>query len=424
MADDPARQHAAAGAAAHVHPLRVDVPAADDGIHAGHQIIVVHAGIGTLDRVAKGAAVAGAAAWIGIEHHVAIGGEILELIAERHVVHAVRTAVDLHEQRVLLARVEPRRLDDPSLDARAAARCVPDLLDAAEFDAFQHVGIHVREAGDRLGALEVEAHDIGRIVGIAARSDRVEVARHGGEGQHLHAVRHATIAAVQPGEIDVARSLLRERKKDTAPVGTPAQLAGIAVVRRERPHPAPVDSHLPHFLGTIGLRAEFMTGERDCAAIGRHHRIGPSALLRDQRLDGAAFHVNGEEVRLPIAIIGVRIAEAVEHDGATIGRPVVVRPAAELARRVIAVRELARRAAFRGHEKQLRRSLLDVADAVAPIVEAIDDARRRRPFGTLRRGRHTDLPRRLTLHQHREREGLAVRRPAQGGRVLAHARDL
>ena len=44
--------------------------------------------------------------------------------------------------------------------------------------------------------------------------------------------------------------------------------AGIAIVRRERPHNAAVDSHHPDFIGAIRLRAVVVTGECHRAAVG------------------------------------------------------------------------------------------------------------------------------------------------------------
>ncbi len=90
----------------------------------------------------------------------------------------MRAAVNLHEQRIFLGAIEPGRLDDPALHLRTAGRGVPDRLFGAEFDALQHVGIHVREAADRLRAAEIESDDVGGIIGVGADAHRVEVARH------------------------------------------------------------------------------------------------------------------------------------------------------------------------------------------------------------------------------------------------------
>ena len=56
----------------------VDEPFRDRGVDAGHQIVVVLAGIRILDAVDEVLPVAGAAARIGVEHRVAVRREVLE----------------------------------------------------------------------------------------------------------------------------------------------------------------------------------------------------------------------------------------------------------------------------------------------------------------------------------------------------------
>lgn len=58
VADDPRREHAAARAAVDEHVALVHVAALDHEVHAGHEVVEVLAGVGVLDRVAEGAAVA------------------------------------------------------------------------------------------------------------------------------------------------------------------------------------------------------------------------------------------------------------------------------------------------------------------------------------------------------------------------------
>src|SRR5207249_2818412 len=115
-----------------VHPRRVHEPAPDHGVHARHQVVVVGAGIVVVDAVGEHVAVARAAARVRVQHHVAVRGEVLERVAEAHVVHRERAAVNLQDQRVLLVTIERRWLDDPALHTRPAARRVPDLLDLGQ----------------------------------------------------------------------------------------------------------------------------------------------------------------------------------------------------------------------------------------------------------------------------------------------------
>ena len=169
-----------------------------------------------------------------------------------------------------------------------------------------------------------------------------------------------------------------------------------------------------------------MPRERYRPAVRRHNGTGPAALLAHERLDRAALHVDRVEIGLPIAIVGVRLAQPVEHDRAAVGRPVIVRraEAAELARREVAGGELPWRAAVRRNEEDLGRALLHEPGAVAAIVQPIHDTRRGRPLRPFRRRGHADLPWRFTLDEHRESERPAIGRPAQVRRRLADARDL
>src|SRR5207247_2788946 len=86
--------------------------------------------------------------------------------------------------------------------------------------------------------------------------------------------------------------------------------------------------------------------------------------------------------------------------------PVVARRAAtvELAGPEVALGELPGRPTLRRHEEDLRRSLFDVAGPITTVMQPVHDARRGGPLRAFRRGRHADLPRRLVLHQHRDRK--------------------
>src|SRR2546426_1150395 len=138
----------------------------------------------------------------------------------------------------------------------------------------------------------------------------------------------------------------------------------------------------PALVGAIGKGTVVVSRECHGPAVGRDDRARPAALLADDLLDRTTLHIDRVEVRLPIAIVGVGFAQPVEHDGAAVGRPVIIRriEATELGGRKVTGRELAGRASLSRHEEDLRRALLHEAGAVAAIVQPIDDARRRRPL--------------------------------------------
>ena len=77
VADHPAREHAAAAAAADVHAVGVDVALRHRAIDRGHQVVVVRARIVVIDRVAERRAVAGRSARIRVEHDETVRGEVL-----------------------------------------------------------------------------------------------------------------------------------------------------------------------------------------------------------------------------------------------------------------------------------------------------------------------------------------------------------
>ena len=57
----------------------------------------------------------------------------------------MRAAVDLENQRILLRRVEVRRLQDPALDVLAVEALVPDLFGLALLDVFEEIVVDVSD---------------------------------------------------------------------------------------------------------------------------------------------------------------------------------------------------------------------------------------------------------------------------------------
>src|SRR6266849_3568090 len=177
MADDPGGQHAAAAAAIDEEIAGVDVAPGDDLVHSSHQVVVVLAGIGILDSVAKGAAVAGGAAGIGVEQYVTLGGVVLPAEIEPHAVHPVGPPVDAEHEWILSLGIEAWRLDDPALDVQTVCRAIPDLFDFAKFYVLQHAVVNKGKLL-RLRLAEVEGNHIGGLViagerayGLAGRAD-------------------------------------------------------------------------------------------------------------------------------------------------------------------------------------------------------------------------------------------------------------
>ena len=72
----------------------------------------------------------------------------------------------------------------------------------------------------------------------------------------------------------------------------------------------------------------------------------------------------------------------------------------------------------------MRMPVFQEAHLILAVVQRFHHARRGRPLGALRRGGHADLPSVLFRHEHGERDGLAVRRPARVGHLVGGVRDL
>ena len=99
--DDPGRENTPARAAVYEEIALVDVAAAQQRVHAHHEVVVVHGRIGVVDRVAELAPVAGASAGVRVEDHVVVSSVVLVLEVESGVVHRVRTTVDAEDQGIL-----------------------------------------------------------------------------------------------------------------------------------------------------------------------------------------------------------------------------------------------------------------------------------------------------------------------------------
>jgi len=291
LSDHPGGQQPAAAAAGHAEPPGVDVLALRHRVDHGHQVAEIVARVAVLDDVAEHLPIAGAAPGIGDEHEVARCGQHLELVEEVRPVHGMRAAVDIEDQRVALAHVEARRLDQPGLYRRAVEGIDPELLVFCEAGILEVGAIQGRalSPAPALRPLRREGHDLRRRIrpavdrGDAAVGSHVELADvafveigdrrdcpvfHAGPHE-LHAAldgrREVQAAAVgRPGE-PASRS---ERRVDVAGhrVGNTRR-----PVRRQVPPLAAVRAHHVELVRPIADRrlAVVEAGPGDPAAVRR-----------------------------------------------------------------------------------------------------------------------------------------------------------
>src|SRR5216683_3220682 len=113
--DGPAGEDAAAAAASDEEIVGVDVALGDNGVDAAIEVVKIVARISVMDEIGKILAVAGAAAGIYVEDHVASGRQDLFFEIEAVAVVGEGTAVNFKDQRIFLGSIEIRRVDDPTL---------------------------------------------------------------------------------------------------------------------------------------------------------------------------------------------------------------------------------------------------------------------------------------------------------------------
>ena len=185
VADDPRGEHAAAGSAADEEVLRIDPALRDRRVDAGHQVVVVLVGIAVLDAVHELLAVAGRAARIRPQHRVAVGGEVLPRPVPADVVHAPRTAVNPQHHRVLLRRIEVRRLHQPALHLQAVLRREAQLFRVGERDARRARRVDVHEHA-RLGRpRQRERDELSGLLDARPHARRLAVLRERNRRQHV-----------------------------------------------------------------------------------------------------------------------------------------------------------------------------------------------------------------------------------------------
>ena len=325
--------------------------------------------------------------------------------------------MNVEDARIPAVRVEAGRLDHPSLDARSVARVVPELLDLPQFDALQHVAIDIRVPVEAREPGERVRHDIAGLIGRPPHARRHASRRQRAEGEHMGTFGDLADGTVDRGEVHVAAAAVLGREVDAAAVAGPVDLPWVTVqLAGDLSHVRSVQLDHVQLLRPIGLPCPRESRERDPSTVGRQTWARPGPPLPGDLANGTGLGIDGVDVRFPVALLPVVLQQPLEDDGAPVRGPAQAgagRHATEQpSHRSMPVGELFGRAARSGHDEQVGRSDLEEATPVAAEVNAIHFARRLRPFGAFRRGRHVDLPLVLVGHKHDERDSGAVRRPA------------
>ena len=331
----------------------------------------------------------------------------------------MRSAVDREHQRVLLRRVEARRLDDPPLDLQAVRRRVPDVLHLAQFDARQDVAVHVGDLPDVPARSHIEDNDIAWLVRAGDHAGRHAVRGHGIHGQVVLAPGDLPHRPVERGEVQVLRTAVGSVVVDAAAVRRPPQAGGIAVaVRGDLARAAPVGIHHVDVVGVVRVVGLVVAQIRHQPAVRRRHGrvVGPRA--RGQLPDVPRRHRHRIDLGLAEAVVGIGLAQAAEQDLRAVGGPhrSPVVP--------VAAGQLAGRAAGRGQHEDVPVPPVGVAHVVAPVVGPRDHLGLHRPLRALRPTGDRDGPLGFRRDHHRKGQRPAVRRPRQATGRLGEMADL
>ena len=116
MLDGPASEDTAAAAAGDEEIVGVNVAFGDDGVDAAVEIVKIVAGIGVMDEIGKFLAIAGAAARVDVENHIASASQHLLFEIKTIAIVGEGAAVNFKNERIFLGRIKIRRVNDPALD--------------------------------------------------------------------------------------------------------------------------------------------------------------------------------------------------------------------------------------------------------------------------------------------------------------------
>ena len=338
------------------------------------------------DGIGEGVSIACRPARIDEEQDISVGRKILERGLEPHVVHAMRAAVNLQQQRITARRIEARRLDYPALNVGSRARVEPDFVGFGQIDAAQRFIVEVRNPLWGFRAARIDQH---HVLGRAEiGSDRGDCAapRRGGE-HDLRAARDLANAAVERPGIEMDASLILGREVQRTAVRRPDQAFRLAVeTRRSQRGIAAVRRHGPQIRDAARI---VILGEPDISdglAVRRQRGPRPTARGRRQTLGRAGGEIHGIDVALPVVAVRIALFIAFDDCEAPIlrefpdgGIDVDVFKVA-LADIPISAGDLAGCAAVHRDQKQMAPSLLGIPERVATVVHPLGVQRRARPF--------------------------------------------
>ena len=170
--------------------------------------------------------------------------------------------------------------------------------------------------GDEVAGHVVARHDAHRDAVVADRRYR----------EHVVAARHLPDLAVDRREVEVARPPELRVHVDAGAVGGPAHDAGAPPhLGGDDPGPRAVGGHHVEALLAVGVGGVVHAGVGDGAAVGRGDGAAVGTVAARQGGDLARLQVHPVDLGLPPRVLGVRLTEAREHDGAAVrGEPRVV----------------------------------------------------------------------------------------------------
>ena len=345
---------------------------------------------------------------------------------ERVAVLAVRTAVDLHDQRVQLAGVQGLGLEQPALDQPTVGG--GELLPLGFGDvAVVQPRVQVGEAGLRALGEQVEL----------ARGSRLRC----GEGEHARRnvkVEYATLAAglladvpLQVGGVHAGHPRAAGQEVNAVAFACPREPCSmpgphvvddavadrLVEVRGQASRAVAVERHDPESLQQSRIHAG--GGEEGDEVASRRPRRrsqvkAPAEVLAISR------QVDQVEVELELQV-GAGLGVAGRDKPGAVGRPAVPRDIPSPAR------QLGNVAATRGHYEEVVIPAVDVALAVVLVLEPPHDPGNRRPADLVAAlGRSRVVHHRFRVREDRadEPDPASVRRPLRAGGAFGDRAEL
>ena len=297
----PRRHEAAVAAAAGADLGTVHVRTLRDDVHRLHQVIVVLHAPASARAVREIRTVAARPARIREEHHDALRREVLEFVEPPFVVLAVRSAVDIQHDRILLARDVAVRLHQPRLDFEVAHAAIRESFRIAPRDFRVQCVVEMREL------LLVRAACVGDIQLGRFRHRRDDV-RH-----HLRRVvetriRRTTTAADQflrrttvHVRIENCRATADRRRESDCAGAQPRDAFRLVLPRAEevlRRAACDVDD-----VDTRRLRARRTADERELPAVLRPFQI----RLGAHPLGDLARRTTGDRHHVDVSVVALRV---------------------------------------------------------------------------------------------------------------------